>query len=268
MGNTKTLVITGYGINSHKETARACELAGSEEVRMAHFSELLDGSCQLADYGLLVFPGGFLDGDDLGAAQAAAIRWLYSTTRAGQSLLDQVERFLDAGKLVLGICNGFQLLVKIGLLPALDGSRFTRSVSLAHNNSGIYEDRWVHLRANPQSPCIFTQNLPPLYIPVRHGEGRLVAAPEILEKILAQNLIALQYVDPQTGEPTEAYPYNPNGSPLGIAGLTDPAGQILGLMPHPEAFHHICNHPAWTRGKLDPPGTLLFVNAMRYLRSL
>lgn len=115
-------------------------------------------SC-LSEYQFLVFPGGFLDGDDLGAAQAAAQRWLHLSDAEGQPLLDSLNRFVDAGGLVLGICNGFQLLVKLGVLPALDGKRFERQVSLSHNDSARYEDRWVQLKPNPDSPCIFTKGL-------------------------------------------------------------------------------------------------------------
>lgn len=266
MGIVKTLVITGYGTNSHLETAHTARLAGADAVDLAYFFQIANGECDLLDYQFLIFPGGFLDGDDLGAAQAAASRWRFMKTRQGVPLLDLLRMFLTQGGLILGICNGFQLLVKIGVLPGFDGLDFTRQVSLAHNLSGKFEDRWVRLLANPQSPCVFTKSLPPLYLPVRHGEGRVAASPHCLEKLKLENLIALSYVDPATGEPTEAYPHNPNGSPLGIAGLTDPTGHVLGLMPHPEAFHHVANHPGWTRGELDPPGTLLFVNAVRYLR--
>lgn len=125
----------------------------------------------------------------------------------------------------------------------------------------------MHLGVNPASPCVFTKGIDRLYIPVRHGEGKLVLGDaDYLARLQAENLIALQYIDADSGLPTQEYPANPNGSPLGIAGLTDPTGRVLGLMPHPEAFHHATNHPAWTRGEIDKPGTLLFVNAIRYLR--
>lgn len=267
MAEANILVIYGYGVNSHVETARAATLAGSDKVDIEHFSDILSGSVRLANYGMIVFPGGFLDGDDLGAAQACAMRWRYQKDARGESLMAQLAGFLDSGGLLLGICNGFQLLVKLGVLPALDGLRFERQVSLGHNDSGRYEDRWVRLAVNPKSPCVFTKGLPPLYMPVRHGEGKLVAAASYLERLDSENLIALQYADPATGEPAMKYPDNPNGSPLSIAGLTDPTGHVLGLMPHPEAFHHATNHPGWTRGEVDPPGTLLFVNAVRYLHS-
>lgn len=266
MSPVNVVVITGFGSNSQLETAHTARLAGADKVELAHFSDIVSGSFQLEDYGFLIFPGGFLDGDDLGAAQAAAIRWRFMRDGKGRPLLEILKDFLRKGGLILGICNGFQLLVKLGILPGLDGLDFTRSVSLGHNDSGKFEDRWVKLIANVNSPCIFTRNLPPMLLPVRHGEGKLIASPEILRQLEEKNLIALQYADPESQEVTLNYPANPNGSPLGIAGLTDPSGQVLGLMPHPEAFHHVTNHPGWTRGELNAPGTLLFVNAIRYLR--
>ena len=216
---------------------------------------------------MLVFPGGFLDGDDLGAAQAAAQRWLHLADKAGVPLLDHLSRFLDDGKLMLGICNGFQLMVKLGLLPALDGKRFERQVSLTHNASARYEDRWVRLAVNPLSPCVFTRGLNHLMMPVRHGEGRLVVPDDAtLDRLEAGNLVTLSYADPQSGRPTMEYPANPNGSPRAVAGLTDPSGHVLGLMPHPEAFNHATNAPRWSRGEYELPGTALFENAVRYLR--
>lgn len=266
MRAVNTLVITGYGTNSQLETAHTARLAGSDRVDLAHFSDLVSGQCDMLAYQFLIFPGGFLDGDNLGAAQAAAIRWKYIKNSQGVPLLDILRVFLANGGLVLGICNGFQLLVKLGALPGLDGLDFTRQVSLGHNDSGKFEDRWVRLVANQNSPCVFTRNLPPMFLPVRHGEGKVIADEKCLERLQGENLIALQYADPHSHKPTCEYPHNPNGSPLGIAGICDPTGHILGLMPHPEAFHHVTNHPGWSRGELDPPGTLLFVNAIRYLR--
>lgn len=265
MGKASALVVSGYGVNSQEETAHTCVLAGFDRVDTLHFADMARDANVLLDYGLIVFPGGFLDGDDLGAAQAAAIRWRCSADASGRSMLDSLAAFLDGGGLILGICNGFQLLVKLGLLPAVNGLRFTRQVSLGHNDSGRFEDRWVRLVTDPESPCVFTRNLSSLYFPARHGEGKLVASPAMLKQLAANHLIALRYAD-ASGTPTQEYPANPNGSPLAIAGLTDPTGRILGLMPHPEAFHHATNHPGWTRGEMDPPGTLLFVNAARHLR--
>lgn len=267
MGKVNTLVITGYGTNSHIETAHTARLAGSDKADVVHFSDIVAAKVRLQDYHFLIFPGGFLDGDDLGAAHAASMRWRYLNDATGKSLLSSLKEFIDEGKLILGICNGFQLLVKLGVLPALDDKRFERQVSLGHNDSARYEDRWVYLKPNAASPCIFTRGLDRLHIPVRHGEGKLIPMDDAtLQRLLDENLVALQYVNPETNAVTQEYPYNPNGSPMGIAGLTDPSGRVLGLMPHPEAFHHVTNHPAWTSGELDAPGTLLFANAVKYLR--
>ena len=267
MANVKTLVATGHGTNCERECAFAADQAGSDQTVIAHFSDLTSDRIRLADYNFLILPGGFLDGDDLGSAQAAALRWRHMRTRRGAPLMDELRRFLDGGGLILGICNGFQLLVKLGLLPALGGAYFTRQVSLSHNDSARYEDRWVTLKINSASPCVFTRGLDYLYVPVRHGEGKLVPGDEtILDRLREENLIALQYVDPQTKEVTQAYPANPNGSPLGIAGLTDPSGRILGLMPHPEAYTHPTNHPRWTRGETSVLGTALLQGGVDYLR--
>ncbi|MBT8762476.1 phosphoribosylformylglycinamidine synthase subunit PurQ [Desulfohalobiaceae bacterium Ax17] len=266
MSKVKVLVITGYGTNCERESAYAAQKAGAEQVDICFFSDLVAEKLFLSDYNFLIFPGGFLDGDDLGAAQAAALRWKYTKTSSGISLQEELQKFYSSGKLILGICNGFQLLVKLGLLPAIDGNYFQRQVSLSYNDSARFEDRWVALKCNQNSPCVFTKGLDYLYLPVRHGEGKIVAKDEhILKKLEENNLIALQYVHPLSKEPTQEYPYNPNGSPLAIAGLTDPSGHILGLMPHPEAYNHPTNHPSWTRNVSATLGTELIANGVKYL---
>ena len=266
MAKVSALVITGYGTNSHVETAHAVRLAGAERVDIVHFADIVSGDVKLGDYRFLLFPGGFLDGDDLGAAHAAAQRWLYLTDNDKTPLLDHLNALLDAGGLIMGICNGFQLLVKLGILPALDGKRFTRQVSLGHNLSARYEDRWVTLTADPKSPCVFTKGIDLISMPVRHGEGRLVAPDETLQRLRDDGLVALSYADPATGTATMEYPLNPNGSPFGIAGLTDPTGHVLGLMPHPEAFSHPTNDPLYSRGVKRLTGVALFKNAVDFLR--
>lgn len=176
------------------------------------------------------------------------MRWRYLKDAAGTPLLQHLQDFLDQGKLILGICNGFQLLVKLGVLPALGGVRFERQVSLGHNDSARYEDRWVHLLPNPESPCIFTKGLPMLAMPVRHGEGKLVPENEqCLRRLEAEQLIALQYVDPETGRPTQEYPLNPNGSILAVAGLSDPSGRRSGAHAPPRSLSSCDKSPC-----LDP----------------
>lgn len=267
MNPVKVLVLTGYGTNCQRETAHAVLLAGADRADEVHFSQLLSGEKRLGDYNFLIFPGGFLDGDDLGAAQAAALRWRYAKTELDRPLLDELKDFFESGKVILGICNGFQLLVKLGMLPAQGRRYFERQVSLSHNDSARFEDRWVHLQAHTQSPCVFTRGLDRLYLPVRHGEGKLVARnEETLAALEREGLVALSYVHPETGQASTEYPHNPNGSPRGIAGLTDPSGRILGLMPHPEAYNHPTNHPAWTRGEQGTLGIRLLANGVEYLR--
>lgn len=269
--NIKAIVITGNGTNCEMEMAHACRLAGFEAVEIVHLSELLCGSKRLDDYHFLNLPGGFLDGDDLGSAKAGANRILHASVAGGQErLFDQFLRFIGDGKLILGVCNGFQLLVKLGMLPGFDGEYDRQSVTLTYNDSGRFEDRWVRLRVDSASPCVFTRGLGDLYLPVRHGEGKFVARDEgVLERLHRERLIALQYTDGQDRGPTLDYPANPNGSVDGIAGICSASGRIFGLMPHPEAFLHRTNHPRWTREALpeEGMGLALFRNAADFLRS-
>jgi len=263
----RVLVLTGYGTNCERESAFAAKEAGADEVEVAFFSDIVQERVDIEDFNFLVFPGGFLDGDHLGAAQAAAIRLKYSRTKSGASIVEKIKKLHEKGGLILGICNGFQLLTKLGLLPATGGKYFERQVSLSYNDSARFEDRWVYLRCNPNSKCVFTRGIEKIYLPIRHGEGKIVArGPEILKEMEQKGQIVVQYADPQ-GNVTMEYPYNPNGSPLGIAGICDPTGRILGLMPHPEAYNHYTNHPKWTRGVRESvTGISLFKNAISYLR--
>ena len=266
----RVIVTAGYGTNCEMETANACKLAGADQVDIVHLSDLLDGSVCLDDYHFLNLPGGFLDGDNLGAAQAGAYRLRNARVRGtGERLLDQLLKFVEKGGLVLGVCNGFQLMAKTGLLPGFDGDYERRYVSLTHNDSGRFEDRWVTCKVTPDSSCIFTRGIDRIELPVRHGEGKFVTIDiSARDRLVAEGLIALQYTSPVTGEPTQDYPYNPNGSELAIAGICDTTGRLMGLMPHPEAFHHRTNHPRWTRKELPEEGAGLafFRNAVDYIR--
>ncbi len=266
----RAMVLWGNGINCEVETAHACRLGGAEEVELVHFADLLGGEKSLDDYHLLCLPGGFLDGDDLGAAKAAANRFRYArVSSTGESLRTQLDRFISQGKLVLGICNGFQLMVKLGLLPALDGTYDTQTVTLTFNDSGRFEDRWVYLGVEAESPCVFTKGLRQLYLPVRHGEGKFFCRdPRLLGRLSLNSQVVLRYLHPSTGRPTQEYPWNPNGSLEAVAGICDPTGRLLGLMPHPEAYHHRTNHPRWTREELpeEGQGVALFRNAVSFIR--
>ena len=267
----RAIVITGNGTNCEMEMAHACRLAGFDEVEIVHISELLYGEKRLDDYHFLNLPGGFLDGDDLGSAKAGANRILHAAVAGSQErLFAQFVRFIGAGKLILGACNGFQLLVKLGMLPGFDGHYDRQTVTLTYNDSGRFEDRWVHLRVDPASPCIFTKGLSGIYLPVRHGEGKFVPQDEkILERLHRERLIALQYSDGDCREATQDYPANPNGSVDAIAGICNATGRIFGLMPHPEAYLHRTNHPRWTREELpeEGAGLALFRNAAAFLRT-
>ncbi|MHB8909473.1 MAG: phosphoribosylformylglycinamidine synthase subunit PurQ [Syntrophales bacterium] len=265
------IVITGNGTNCETEMAHACRLAGFDEVEIVHISELLCGGKRLDDYHFLNLPGGFLDGDDLGSAKAGANRILHAgVAGSGEKLFAQFTRFIAAGKLILGVCNGFQLLVKLGMLPGFDGRYDRQTTTLTFNDSGRFEDRWVHLRVDPASPCIFTRGLRGFYLPVRHGEGKFVAQDEgTLGRLHREHLIALEYSDDRYENATPDYPANPNGSVDGIAGICNQTGRIFGMMPHPEAFLHRTNHPRWTRKELpeEGAGLALFRNAALFLRN-
>lgn len=266
MGKIKALVLAGNGINCEYETSKACEFAGFDDVDIAYIYDVVRGNYRFDDYHLLCFPGGFLDGDDLGAAKAAAN--LFSNAKIetqNESLKDALLRFINSGKLIIGICNGFQLIIKLGIVPAIN-NYFEQDATLVFNDSGKFEDRWVRLKVE-RSPCIFTKGLKELYLPVRHGEGKFFAPKQALSEIERKKLVVLRYADKKTGKPTQKYPDNPNGSLNAIAGICDPTGRVFGLMPHPEAFLSGFNYPRWTREGLPKvgQGLLIFKNAYKYL---
>ncbi len=268
MKKVKAIVITGNGTNCEMETAHACRLGGADDVEIVHICKLLSGEKKLDDYHFLNLPGGFLDGDDLGSAKANAARLRYARTSRGLTLFDQICRFIQEGKLILGICNGFQLLVKLGLIPSLNSS-FSQDATLTFNDSGRFEDRWVYLRINEKSPCVFTKGLKNLYLPVRHGEGKFALTSEkVLQDLKKRNLIAVQYSDENCETPVMKYPLNPNGSVEAIAGICDETGRVFGMMPHAEAYLHYTNHPRWTREILpvEGLGVALFRNGIEYIR--
>jgi len=263
------LVLTGYGLNCDNETAYALKLAGADPQRV-HINALVDSSVRLEDYKMLIFGGGFSWGDDHGAGVVQAIRMKY---KIGDRILEFVER----GNLVMGICNGFQTLVNLGLLPGLKSDYRTRSVAVTYNDCGNFRDQWVHLRVNPKSPCIFTRGLEHLELPVRHGEGKFYTDTDTLNRLIQDQQVSLQYAL-LDGKPADgAFPENPNGSLFDIAGLCDPSGRIFGLMPHPEAFNHSTNHPDWTNIREEwlrtgeaidsglTPGIQMFQNAVDFL---
>lgn len=255
MAKIKALVLRAAGINCDLETEHALEAAGAEVDRL-HINRIIENPACLGDYQILVFPGGFSYGDDVAAGKILANQIIHH-------LSDSLKKFVDDGKLVLGICNGFQVLVKAGLLP---GAGFEQgSVTITHNDSGKFEDRWVHLKPATER-CVFL-NSEQIYLPVAHGEGKVVTVDdETLEKLESGGHVAFRYVD--AGGNDAGFPANPNGSTNSIAGLTDDTGRILGLMPHPERFVRTVQHPRWTRlkGKEVADGMTIFDNAVRFVR--
>jgi phosphoribosylformylglycinamidine (FGAM) synthase-like amidotransferase family enzyme len=271
MAQTRAIVITGNGTNCEMEAAHACRLGGFDEAVIAHIAEILSGETRLDDFHFLNLTGGFLDGDDLGSAKAQANRLKHAVVAgSGERLVEQFTRFIQAGKLILGVCNGFQLMVKMGMLPGFDGDYLSQSVTLTHNDCGRFQDRWTYLKADPSSPSVFTQGIEKgIYLPMRHGEGKFLCDSEAtLERIERDHLAVFKYSGPDYLEPTMEFPANPNGSRNAIAGICDPTGRLMGLMPHPEAFVHYTQHPRWTREQLpeDGDGLVLYKNASEYVR--
>ena len=272
MGTVRALVITGFGINCEEETAAAYRLAGAD-AEFVHLNSVLHGRCAIGEYDVLNLPGGFSFGDDLGAGKVLANKMRYGKLASGRSLLEELDTFLARGGFILGICNGFQALVKMGLLPNV-GKGCEQEVSLVANDSGSFEDRWCDLVVNPASSTPFLDGMSRLSFPVRHKEGKLVIrSPELRERILGGSLNCLSYCDRQ-GRLTGEYPANPNGSELHCAALCDASGQILGIMPHPEAFLSAYNHPAWGRRLRTEPdaseegdGLRIFQNIVKHVEA-
>ncbi len=244
----KALVLTGYGLNCDHETQYCLERAGAQAARV-HINDLIPGPdgkprVELEDFHIIVFDGGFSWGDDHGAGVLLA-------SRVRRRLGDQIHAFIDAGKLILAVCNGFQAVVNMGLLSGLDNDYSKRDVALITNDCGNFRDDWTGLTVNRQSPCVFTRGMDFLELPIRHGEGKLYADRETLDRLEQNGQIVFRYSGPD-GEPAQgAFPFNPNGSLRDIAGICDPTGRILGMMPHPEAFNRWTNHPHWTRHKAE-----------------
>lgn len=251
-------VLFAAGINCDEETAYAFELSGAES-EIVHINLLKKKPARLRKYQILVIPGGFSYGDYIASGRVLA-------NEIKNNLAEEIERFVAEGKLILGICNGFQVLVKSGLLPAFQKPFEPQSVTLDTNDSALYEDRWVYLKIE-QSPCIFTQNLPEIiYLPVAHSEGKFITKSRaILQQLNLNHQIVLRYVT-SNGKKAH-YPENPNGSVEGIAGICDPTGRIFGLMPHPERYIRNEHHPRWHRENLTKPdGIVIFENAVNYVK--
>jgi phosphoribosylformylglycinamidine (FGAM) synthase-like amidotransferase family enzyme len=245
MAEPLVMIPTGFGLNCEEETETAFRMAGAKRVQLVHFSDVIDGRVDISDAQILALIGGFAFADHHGAGLVQAV--IYQE-RVGE----RARKFVDNGGYAIGICNGFQAMAKMGFVPDLAGDHKTQQMSLDRNSRGEFYDGWVTLRINPDSPCVFTKDsIMYIDLPVRHGEGKIVtASKEVLDEILAKNLDVAYYVDPYTGEQTEKFPYNPNGSNPAIAGVCSPSGRIFGLMPHPEAFLYECLHPDYDEENL------------------
>ena len=256
MSKARVLVLRAPGTNCDFEAMFAFQQAGAEASRI-HINRLIGGEEQLADYQVLVIPGGFTYGDDITAGRILA-------NEIKVKLGDAIQRFIESGGLILGICNGFQILVKAGLLPE-PTSQLPQLMTLDTNDSGKFECRWVHLGVNKKVNCVFMEGIDSMYLPVAHAEGKVVADAEVLPQLNA----ALYYTDEQ-GNRKAGYPYNPNGSVENIAGICDPSGRIFGLMPHPERYIRGTQHPQWTRqgAKEQGDGFQIFVNAVKWAENL
>ena len=261
MATPRALVLRTAGTNCDQETVHALELAGAavDMLHVNHMRTLEDG---LAGRQMLVLPGGFTYGDDVAAGKILAVELMHS-------LRERLEDFILAGGSILGICNGFQALVKSGLLPGAGVTPAAeRSLTLTHNVSGRFEARWVRLRAPHNANCVFTEPEEELELPVAHGEGRLAVRDSKAIKQLSDNgQVAYRYVGKDGGVPS--YPEDPNGSADNIAGICDKSGRIFGLMPHPERHVYGHQHPRWTRegrGGGEGDGLRLFRRAVDYFR--
>ncbi len=259
--SVQVLVLTGFGINCDRETGHAFKRAGAT-VSPVHLNDIAAVPEMLKKFHILAIPGGFSFGDDIASGKILA-------NRLRHKLGGPIKQFIADGKLVIGICNGFQVMVKMGILPLLD-NEFVQEVTLTNNNSGRFENRWITLRGNPDSPCIWTKGIDRLELPVRHGEGKFIPMNNTILKILHENgQIAFQYCTPSGALARGEFPFNPNGAIDDIAGICDPSGRIFGLMPHPEAFVDRTNHPRWTRESLPEEGAGLqvFRNAIEYAQA-
>lgn len=260
----KVIIPTGYGLNCEDETAYSFEMVGAKVDRV-FIKDLTEKPKILEDYEILAFIGGFSFGDHIAAGKVLANIYKFK-------LSEDIQKFIDAGKLIFAECNGFQTLVKAGILPGFDGDYRMQRVTLTYNDSGLFEDRWVRLKVNPKSNCVFTKGLDEISLPVRHGEGKFVAAEASdIQRLKDGNQIVMQYVDDK-GLATMTYPQNPNGSVEAIAGICDPTGRVFGKMPHATAYLSPYNRPHWTREKIngtlprEGEGVQVFRNAIAYAK--
>ncbi len=258
MAQPNVLVLRAPGTNCDSETAYAFAAAGAK-TELLHINRLLENRSLFDRFQILCIPGGFSYGDDVAAGRILA-------NQIQHHLDAEMARFKDDGKLLLGICNGFQVLIKSGVLLADEAAQGPLA-TLTWNDSGRFEDRWVQLGAVP-SQCVFLRGVDSLYLPVAHAEGKFVMRDAAaIAELESNGQLVLRY-RPQSAAPdaTMSYPDNPNGSMANVAGACDKTGRILGLMPHPERYIDATHHPRWTRGEGRQPGDgmQVFLNAVQY----
>lgn len=260
----RALILRTAGTNCDKETAYAFEKAGAEP-ELVHINCLTGGRRSLSDYHILAIPGGFTYGDDIASGKIVANELKFK-------LGGEVRKFIEDGKLIIGICNGFQILVKSGLLPNLSGDFSSIEATLTLNDSDKFEDRWVHLKSSKlearNSKCVWTRGINNIiYLPVAHGEGKFIPKDkEVLKRLKTNGQIVFEYVD-EKGK-RAGYPHNPNGSTESIAGISDPTGRIFGLMPHPERHISGFQHPLTTGrdNKKEGDGFVIFKNGVYFAK--
>jgi phosphoribosylformylglycinamidine synthase len=253
----RAIVLRAAGINCDQESRAACEKVGFA-AEVVHVNRVLEKKDLLKSYHFMIVPGGFSFGDDLGAGKVLA-------NELKAKLMPELRQFVQDGKLVMGICNGFQILVKAGILPdPLDGS--PKNLTLANNDSGKFEDRWISLKvSSTKSEFLKVEEV--IELPIAHGEGKFLPSDaQSLKRWEQGRQLVLKYVDAEGRE--AGYPWNPNGSVANVAGICDPTGRVLGLMPHPERFQDAVNHPQWTRRgrNVQPDGLKFFRNAIEYVK--
>ncbi|MFQ5454806.1 MAG: phosphoribosylformylglycinamidine synthase I [Nitrospirota bacterium] len=264
----KILILTGYGINCDEETKYAFELAGGI-AEIIHINDLIDQPEKIKNYQIMAFPGGFSYGDDTGSGNALA-------NKIKSNLMDNLLEFIMSGNLIIGICNGFQVLVNLGLLPAIQGRYGDRKVALTYNITARFECRWVDLK-NESDRCVFTRGIELIHVPVAHGEGNFYAEEETLKELKEGGHIVFRYIKPDEGYAKREFPFNPNGSLYDIAGICDETGRVFGMMPHPERYLAFTNRDNWAlhkeryrrEGKAIPQegdGIAIFMNAVCYFR--
>lgn len=269
MAKPEVTVLTGYGINCDEETRFAFEYAGAS-AKILHVNDLIENVSFLKETQILVFPGGFSYGDDTGSGKALA-------NRIKNNLIDELHQFILRDTLMLGICNGFQVLTSLGVVPAVNGFTGMPEAALEHNRSFRYQCRWVDVAVEKNSKCVFTRGIESMHIPVAHGEGNFFAEENILDQIEKKGLVTMRYASPDGRRAGGEFPLNPNGSVNDIASISDTTGRIMGMMPHPERGMFFTQRDDWTflkekysrEGKplpVESDGIMIFKNGVAYFK--